>query len=196
HTMVLALSDLGLNSCYHLDDSEQAETYCRQALMIARDIKDRYSEGYSSARLGLILAYSGDLPAAAEAYRRAIHLRRKLGQDNVAIFDLAELAWVTMRRKQTAQALAQVDEILNWLEINDTTYFNELPRVYWRCYQVLQATHPTAPPLQLKKMGVLDATYNVLQNRANRIEDEHLRRSYLEQVAIHRKITQAWQAEQ
>ncbi|MCB0193343.1 MAG: tetratricopeptide repeat protein [Anaerolineae bacterium] len=195
YTMALALSDWGINSCY-LNNCDQAEIHCRDALAIARDIKDRYSEGYTSARLGFVLTSTGDLPAAAEAYRRAIHLRRKLGQDTIAILDLAELAWITMQRKQSSQALAQVDEILSWLESNDTTYFNELPRVYWRCYQILQATHPTDPPLRLKTIGVLDATYNVLQNRADRIENEHLRRSYLEQVAIHRKITQAWRAEQ
>ncbi|MCB0167807.1 MAG: tetratricopeptide repeat protein [Anaerolineae bacterium] len=190
----LALADLGLNTWY-LNNRKIAEKHCREALAIARDIKDRYSEGYSQSRLGLILAHNDDLPAAAEAYRRAIYLRRKLGQDNIAVLDLAELAWVTMQRKRREQALTQVDEILTWLESNDTTYFNELPRVYWRCYQVLMAANATAPHMNLMRLGVLDATYNVLQNRADRIENNRLRRSYLENVDIHRKITQAWQAE-
>ena len=194
HILALALADLGLNTLY-LNNGDIAETHCRDALAIARDIKDRYSEGYSLARLGRILAHNNDLREAAEACRQAIHLRRKLGQDNMALFDLAELAWVTMQRKQGEQALTQVDEILAWLEANDTTYFNELPHVYWRCYQVLNTASATAPHLNLMRLGVLDATYNVLQNRADRIEDDHLRRSYLENVAIHQKITRTWQAE-
>lgn len=194
YVMALTLADLGLNTWY-LNHPAIAETHCRDALAIARDIKDRYSEGYSLARLGQILTHTDDLPAAANAYRQALYLRRKLGQENMAILDLAELAWVTMQRKRRDQALTQVDEILTWLESNDTTYLNELPRVYWRCYQVLMAANAAAPHLNLRRLGVLDATYNVLQNRADRIEDTRLRSSYLTNVDIHQKITQAWQAE-
>lgn len=194
YVLALTLADLGLNAWY-LNHSAIAGTHCQDALTIARDIKDRYSEGYSLARLGQILAHTDDLQTAAEAYRQAIHLRRKLGQDNMAILDLAGLAWVTVRRKRDDQALTQVDEILTWLEANDTTYFNELPHVYWRCYQVLKAAIATAPHLNLMRLGVLDAAYNVLQNRAERIEDNRLRHSYLTNVAIHQEITQVWHAE-
>lgn len=198
----LALSDLGLNTWYlnkadqNNQNNEMAETYCRNALAIGLEIKDRYGEGYSIARLGRILADKDDLQAAAEAYRRAIYLRRKIGQENVAIVDLAELAWVTLKRGQTSQALNQINEILAWLEANDTTYFNDLPRAYWRCYQVLAASNDADDQIDLQIWGVLDAAYNVLQDRAGRMEDIPLRHNYLEQIDIHRHIISTWTTNQ
>jgi hypothetical protein len=39
---------------------------------------------------------------------------------------------------------------------------------------------------------VLDQGYRLLQERAAKIDDPRLRRSYLENVAAHREIVRAW----
>ena len=57
-------------------------------------------------------------------------------------------------------------------------------RIYLTCYQVLQANDdPRAD-------RVLITAYDLLQERAAKIDDELLRRSYLENVAAHREIVE------
>ena len=55
-------------------------------------------------------------------------------------------------------------------------------RIYLICVSVLQANgDPRAGE-------ILDATYHLLQERAAKIEDGDLQRSYLENVSAHRAI--------
>jgi hypothetical protein len=55
-------------------------------------------------------------------------------------------------------------------------------RIYLTCYRVLQAN---ADP---RAEEILCTAHNLLQERAAKIDDEELRRSYLENVAAHREI--------
>jgi hypothetical protein len=80
--------------------------------------------------------------------------------------------------------MVHVHEILEHLKAHtlDGTY--EPFRIYWTCYQVLKAhDHPRAAE-------VLRTAYRLLQERAARIEQEGLRRSFLEGVPAHRKLIQ------
>ena len=60
-------------------------------------------------------------------------------------------------------------------------------RIYLTCYNGLHA----AKDPRAKK--VLDAAYRLLQERAVMIEDQGLRRSYLENVPYHREIVALWE---
>ena len=61
-------------------------------------------------------------------------------------------------------------------------------QIYLDCYRVLRANgDPRAE-------AILDAAYRLLQAWAAKIDDEELRRSYLENVAAHREIAAAWHA--
>jgi hypothetical protein len=86
-----------------------------------------------------------------------------------------------------AQALAHVQEILICLEAGPGLEGTWEPlRVYLTCYCVLRANgDPRAEE-------TLAAAYCLLQERAANIDDEGLRRSYLENVAAHREIVAAW----
>jgi hypothetical protein len=59
-------------------------------------------------------------------------------------------------------------------------------RIYLTCYRVLSANGDG------RAEEVLEAAYRLLQERAVTIEDQDLRRSYLENVAAHREIVAAW----
>jgi hypothetical protein len=62
-------------------------------------------------------------------------------------------------------------------------------RIYSTCYRVLSANgDPRAGE-------TLDAAYHLLQERAATIEDEDLRRSYLENVPHHREIIALWKTQ-
>jgi hypothetical protein len=62
---------------------------------------------------------------------------------------------------------------------------------YWvllTCYQVLHAGRDP------RAGEILEAAHRLLQARAGQIDDEALRRSFLENVAANREIVAAWQA--
>jgi hypothetical protein len=91
-----------------------------------------------------------------------------------------------------------VEGVLSHLETNPELYctdeFNpqlraieEPLRVYLACYRVLLASGDP------RASEILEKAHNLLQERAALIDDEDLRRSYLENVAEHREIVAAWQ---
>jgi hypothetical protein len=79
-----------------------------------------------------------------------------------------------------------VEEILGFLEENSLDGTDEPFRVYLTCYRVLQATgDPRAEE-------ILDRAHRLLRERASRIGDESLWRSFLENVAAHGEIVREW----
>ena len=183
----MALACLGLLS-HHLGDDEAARGYCWQALRIARDIGARRVQGYAFTRLGHALARLRHLAEAAEAYRQALDLRQEAGEHNLAIESLAGLAHVSLAQGDPAQAQAQVEEILAHLESNSLDGTDEPFRIYLTCYRVLRAGQDP------RAQEILSTAHRLLQERAAKISDEELRRSFLENVAAHREITLAFRS--
>jgi hypothetical protein len=84
--------------------------------------------------------------------------------------------------------LAHTEEILSILETHPALRGAEEPlRVYLTCYRVLRAVDDP------RSGELLDAAYRLIQERARKIDDEELRRSYLENVASHREIVAEWE---
>ena len=77
---------------------------------------------------------------------------------------------------------AHVKEILEHLRAGTLEGTYEPLRIYLTCYQVLRATEDQMA------QEVLTTAAQLLQERAARIEDEETRRSFLENVAVHREI--------
>jgi hypothetical protein len=101
---------------------------------------------------------------------------------------LAGLAQVALARGDPAGALAHVQEILDQVAERPRLEGTMEPlRVYLTCYQILQANDDP------RSKQILRAGYHLLQERANKIEDQDLRRSYLENVPYHREIVAAWE---
>lgn len=182
----VVLSSLGLLA-HQLGDDGAACKYSQQALQIVQEIDDRATTGEALTHLGHALAGQGQLTAAAEAYRRGLTIRRELGKHNVAMEPLAGLTRIALAQRDLSQAKTRVAEILAYLEEESTLDGTEEPlRVYLTCYQVLQVTQDP------RARDVLNTAHHLLQERAARIEDEELRRSFLENVAVHREIIAAY----
>lgn len=176
-------------------EHETARSYGQKALQIAQNLGNRHILGYALTVLGHSQAALGDLEEAVAAYEEALEIRHAMGQSSLAMEPLAGLARVALLRHRpeaTQQALAAVEEILQHLELADPPVDGtprlhlegtmEPFRVYLTCYQVLQANgDPRAGP-------TLQAAYRILQERAGRISDDEMRRSFLEDVAPHRAI--------
>ena len=163
-------------------------SHAQRGVLSAQETGCRDPRAQALTVLGHALAGLGRQADAAGAYRRALALRRDLGQSHLLPEPLAGLARVAEACGDRAGALAHVEEILCCLETYPELYGTWEPlRVYLTCYRVLRAGEDP------RAEEILDAAYRLLQERAARIEDERLRRSYLENVAAHREIIAAWE---
>lgn len=155
---------------------------------IHRTFGHRYRQAFALVRLGHALAALGELSEAAAAYQEALDLRREMGQRHLAPEPLAGLARVALARDDPEAALAYVEEILRHLETGSVDGTDEPLRIYLTCCRVLKAHN------DLRAEEVLEEAHNLLQERAAKIGDEELRRSFLENVAAHRELVSEWQA--
>jgi predicted ATPase/class 3 adenylate cyclase len=167
--------------------NESAQEYGRQALLIARHVGDPSTEAEALTHLAHALSSQGKLKKAVEAYYEGLTIRRELGEENMAMETLAGLARVALAQEEPAQAQAWVEEILSHLETGtlDGTY--EPARIYLTCYRVLEANQDP------RAAEILATAHNLLQERAAKIEDEEMRRSFLENVPAHRELIEVWE---
>ncbi len=173
--------NLGLLS-HLVGDNETAQEYCRQALEIAQDIGGRDVEGYALTGLGHALMELEQIEEASDAYRRAVEVRRDINQFHLAMESLAGLARVHFAQGALAEAQTQVEEILTYLEEHTLDGTEEPARVYLTCYQILLANQDP------RAGAILNTVHHLLQKRASRINDEAMRRSFLENVAAHQQV--------
>jgi predicted ATPase/DNA-binding SARP family transcriptional activator len=180
--------------CHHVDDNVAALELVQQALPIAQELGSRDVEAQALKNQGHILLALGHLAEAADAYRQALDIRRELGDSKLATELLAGLAQISLNRGDLTQAQAYVQEILNFLESNtpspgsgDALDGTDEPcRVYLTCYRALDATqNPLA-------QQILTSVHNLLQERAEKIRDKELLRSYREDVTANREIIAAY----
>jgi len=159
-----------------------ARQYGQQALQFAQEIQDLSLEGHIWIQLGRALTRTGHLAEAADAYRKAFTLQRRLGCDPLVMEALAGLVQVALAQGDAAGALAQAEDILTYLDSHELDRTTDQMGIYLSCYRALQANDdPRADPL-LERAGQL------LAAQAARIGDVALRRSFLEQVGSHRDL--------
>ena len=180
----LALSNLALIS-HLLGEQEAAAQYSRQSLAIAQELGDRPTEAEALTHMGHALADLGQAAAAAAAYRQAAAIRSEIGEQTMAVESLAGLARAVLQQDDRAAALAVVEEILAHIEAQGLDGAYEPLRIHLTCYQVLRVC---ADP---RASAALARAYRLLHERAGRIGDEALRRSFLENVAAHRALAAA-----
>jgi hypothetical protein len=128
----------------------------------------------------------GELNAATRDYQEALSIR--LLSTTVAITNDARagLARAAMRRGDLPGAMAQVEVILDYLASRSLDGTIEPLRILLTCYRVLDAAG--AP----RADEVLEVAHTLLMERAEGIEDEALRLSYLDNVQAHREIRRLW----
>jgi tetratricopeptide (TPR) repeat protein len=182
----ISLDTLGL-AAHRLGDSATAQEHYQQALMMQQVIGDRHGEAYTLTHWGYTLAELGEWKAARSRFEGALALRRELGEEALAQDDLAGLAWVALAQNDLTPAVAGAEEILAWIEAEGVEGIEFPIQVYLICYRVLRAA--TSPS---RAQAVLQQGYSLLQRRAAGIQDEGLRRRFLENVPFNREIGAAW----
>lgn len=181
-----ALSVGNMSLVYHyLGEDGTALEYSRQALQIAQETGELRTEGAMWMKLGHALAGLGVLDEAARAYQNSVALRRQMGWTNVATEPLAGLARVALAVGDLAQAEACAREILEHLATGTLDGTIAPLEILLTCYRVLAAADDP------RAGQVLDMTHERLQERAARISDREMQRSFLEDVPYHREIVRA-----
>lgn len=174
---------------HQLGDNSAARSYSQQARQAVSNVDHVYALEliYAFAVLGHALTGLEHYAEAADAYAQGLALRREKGQHHLAVEPLAGLARVALAQGDPDLALVHASEILDYIGDHPALHGTLEPlRIYLTCYRVLSAIgDPRAG-------NILDAAYNLLQERADTIEDKALRRSYLENVAAHREIVALW----
>jgi predicted ATPase/DNA-binding SARP family transcriptional activator/class 3 adenylate cyclase len=179
----------GLGLVYHhLGENEAARDCFQRAVDLAQSRHNRHLQAWALTFLGHALTELDGLFEAADAYRQALDIRWEVGEAPPVPEPLAGLACVDLARGDHPQALIHVQEILAYLEAYPKLEGTIDPiRVYLTCYRVLRAN---ADP---RAAEVLEKGHYLLQEIASKIDDEALRRSYLENVPANRAIVAAWQ---
>jgi predicted ATPase/DNA-binding SARP family transcriptional activator/Flp pilus assembly protein TadD len=184
---ISAWFNLGLLHHYP-GEQETARSRVQQALEIAQEVGDRRSQGFAWMGMGHALLGLGLFDEAHAAYQESVTLRRELGQIHLTAEPLAGLARVSLAQGDPGQAQAHVEEILDHLGSGGTLEGAISPfQVYLTCCRVLEANQDGRAP------AVLDTAHDLLQEQAGKITDEKMRHSFLENVAAHGGIVQAWQ---
>jgi tetratricopeptide (TPR) repeat protein len=176
-----AMANKGL-LLHDTDDDVLARECCERALSI-RGSDYQFRRAWMSTLLGHVLAGLGHLAEAQEVYRESRSLLRDLDQYHLSIAPLSGLAHVALASGRPVQALAYAEEVLSYLDAHPALdAIGELFRQYLTCYHVLRGNEDP------RATEVLSQAYRVLQEWADKIEDEDLRRSFLENVAVNREI--------
>jgi predicted ATPase/DNA-binding SARP family transcriptional activator/Tfp pilus assembly protein PilF len=188
------LGNLGMVH-HSLGDDEAARAYSQQALRIAQEAGQRPQQAFRLLYLGDAYRGMGQLEEASHAYRQAVDLRRELNQPNLAAEARAGLARVALAAGDLRRSQMEVEEILRYLEADAPPGGSGHPldgaenpaMVYLTCYRVLAANEDRRAP------RILAAAHSLVEERAAKVEDEVMRRSFLENVAAHREIVELYE---
>lgn len=160
----------------------------KEALAIAEDLGSPEVQAYALTFIGHAQVGLGAFKEADQAYRRALEIRREMGQQSLAMEVVGGLAHLSLVEDDIGQAQEHVEEILSYLETGSLDGALQPLRIYWICYRVLKATQ------HLNAGGLLETAHQILQARAAKISSRELRRSFLNNVAVHAQLVNAWEA--
>ena len=166
-------------------DGPQALAYAEEAAQMAQGYIG-YGQVRALVTLGQARAYNQQWSGAQVAYQQAVDGYAKLNNTRLAVEPRAGLAHIALAQGDLAQACAWVESLLPLLVSEPRAGFNSPFFAYWVGYQVLAATaDPRAAPL-------LQRAHDLLQQYADAIHEAALRRAFLEKVAIHQALQQAY----
>jgi len=187
---------------HHLGDNQAALNQAQNAMRLAEEIGDRRLERFTWTCHGFTYEKFDDLQKATHAYDQALKMAHYLNQLHMAAENLAGLARLNLAKGNMIDAKNYVSEILNIMdrrisEISKNAN-NEQAAVspfdgtldplliYLTCYRVLQSARDA------RADEILRSACNLLRTRADNIQDDDLRYSFLNNVPSHKEIMLEW----
>ncbi|NTU76016.1 MAG: tetratricopeptide repeat protein, partial [Anaerolineaceae bacterium] len=170
----------------HLGDAKTALAYHREALRSSKERGARTVQGIAHLGIGQDLVELGNWEAAREAFEAAIAIQDELGQGLRAVEAKSGLAHTLLALMQGREALVLIDEVLDYLATNTLQGARQPFLVYLDCYRVLVANgDPRAP-------WVLREAYLLLQQQADKIEDDAWRDSFLQNIQANQALVEEY----
>jgi predicted ATPase/class 3 adenylate cyclase len=168
-----------------------ARDYFEWSLVIAQAIGSLEGEGESLTGLGDANAWLEKWGTAAQAYLQALEVFRGFGAEWGVTDSRIGLAQIALAQGDVQGALGYVYAILAYLESgNRIGQYLRTTKCYLVCVQVLLADGDP------RAREVLGRGYAELQERAAKIEDDTLRRSFLENVRWRWELVKLWEEQQ
>jgi tetratricopeptide (TPR) repeat protein len=183
----VALGDLG-SVLLATGDLEGAQAYLEQALVLVRSVGARRDEVHILTYLGRVLEEVGNLDGAQVAHQHAFSLRREQGQRVASIENVAGLARLALKRGDLEMAREYVEEILAFRCDQDLARIESPFLVCLTGIRILQATGEDKLAQQM-----LETVYPLVMERARKITDPKLKRSFLERIPENQEILSLWQ---
>jgi predicted ATPase/class 3 adenylate cyclase len=185
-----ALHNLGW-AAYYLKDYSSAVQYSKQCLVIGRATGGHEVVGHAHNRLGDTWTDLEMWEKAAQEYLQALESFNEIGSERGIMESRTGIARMALSNGNIKKALSYVDPILSYLEGDRGIGPNRSPtECYLVCLQVLQAADDP------RARDVLEAAYAEMHEIANKIKNDDLRRSFLENVPYNRELVKLWQAQQ
>lgn len=174
-----------------LSNFEQSAHLLTDAITLARNLKHRWLEGYILNYMGLLYIASGATTKARDCAAMALDIRRELKQHSLQADDFAILAKAHLALGEQKEALHCAHKTLDILDRCNGEGTDAPQRDYFFCYQVLMTTEHVP-----EARKALQAAYDLVMTRAQKIKDPASRRSFLEDVTQNREIIIAWETQQ
>lgn len=181
------LDFLGL-AYHYLGDDITALRYLQQTADLCKAAGDPRALAYALHWSGQVLLARGEYSNAADSYAQAVDIRLLHHQPHLALQSQAGLARVRIAQGRTAHALALVDPIVAQLAALRQQDVEDPSMLWLNCYWVLWANNDR------RAEAVLVEAHDIVQERAGRISDPAMRRTFLHNIAVHRQIIDAWQS--
>jgi tetratricopeptide (TPR) repeat protein len=181
----LALLNLVLRALY-LGNLDEAQDFCEEAIEVIQKNELADFKGSAYVYMGSVLEERNRLEEAADHYQQALKIAKDLGKEYLAVYPLAGLASVKLTQQDIEQALPYVEEIMAFLD-KHTLHADKDIHTYLICYRVLNSANDP------KGDEFLRTAYRLLQERAQKIDDEGLRRSFLEKIPHNRNVVSAYE---
>ena len=169
-------------------DWQTAEEYATKGIAAQSETRhlDAVAEGLvwlGYAKLGL-----GQPKEAEQAFRESLEIRRGLGQEALQVESMAGLGQALLMGGDLAGAREYGVKIHEYISRDEDLSGTWEPlKIYWTCYQILQAIGDS------RKDDFLKEAVENLQKRAEKITDKAAQKRYLNNVPWHREILVEWE---
>ncbi len=173
---------------HDLGDDEAAYQAGQRADRLAQAVEAQSLQARALTYIGHALVPLERYAEAVATYQRALAVCHPLGQPTRLPHIRAGLAQAWLAQGEVDLAQEQIEAILPHIQAETLPQLEEPFRLSLICYRLLLARQDDRAPV------ILDAAARLLHTQADHIEDDTLRRSFLENVPAHQEIRRAVQS--